>query len=82
MKIFEYCPTCKHIETKEVDKLPKTARWQMCEWGQPIRLTECECGNLKGFFDLTRYELRGELDEGMYKYLMYRVNDYVSKINQ
>jgi hypothetical protein len=82
MKYYEYCPSCKHIETKEDKLLPKAIRFGTDGFGQPVRFADCECGKEKGFLDLSWYEYQGEvIDDKLLAYLRGRIEFYTKKDN-
>ena len=78
MKVFEYCPDCKHEGVTTIKSIPKIIRYGTDGWGQPVRFTECECGGKqKGFLSLDFYRAKEAEDKSFLNYLKHRIAFYI-----
>ncbi|PGO60579.1 hypothetical protein [Priestia megaterium] len=82
-ELYKWCPHCKKEELVE-EREPRTTRVGTDGYGQPVRYSECECGNHYGWFDIGYYRWKDvEINDSFKGYLQSRIKHYVrSEINE
>lgn len=79
LELYKYCPYCKKDERVE-EKEPKTVKVGTDGYGQPVRYSDCECGEVYGWFNIYFYS-RGDEDfkftDDFRKYLQWRIKYYL-----
>ena len=77
MEIYKWCPYCDKEELVN-EKEPKVVKGGTDGYGQPVRYSECECGNLYGWFNIGFYRWKDvEINDSFKSYLKSRIRYYL-----
>lgn len=80
LDLYKWCPHCKKEEAVN-GKQPKIERFGTDGWGQPVKFSTCECGELYGWFFLSHYDVdKDTIDDGLKSYLQHRIKFYSEEI--
>jgi len=77
-ELYKWCPYCSKDELVN-EKEPKTVKFGTDGYGQIVKYSDCECGNLYGWFHIGLYRNKDdfEFDDGFKRYLQWRIRYYL-----
>lgn len=78
-ELYKWCPYCRKEELVK-EKEPRTTKSGTDGYGQPVRYSECECGDLYGWFNIGFYRWNDDdfvFNDGFKSYLQHRIKFYL-----